>query len=157
MVPILHILAFLDFTNFPKPWLSIYRLNIKVHSSLFIDLKQWFLTFLAPWTPKSKTKVPWTPKLSITTTWGPLNHYKIGVNGYITLLLWSSRTPQALSTDPLGICGPPVKNLWSKRMNQSWTWKRKNDFFLQINSKEKYLLLIYHHRYRGRCYKEIYS
>ncbi len=38
--------------------------------------------------------------MSITTTCVPLNHFKRGLNGYITLLLWSSRTPYALSTVP---------------------------------------------------------
>jgi len=33
------------------------------------QVRQWFLTFQAPWTPKS-------------TTCGPLNHFERGINGY---------------------------------------------------------------------------
>ena len=64
-------------------------------------LDQWFLTFFAPWTPKSQ-KMSMDTKLSKCTTCGPLNTYKRGLKGYTTSIVYTSRTPW-------GSMGPRLK------------------------------------------------
>ena len=55
--------------------------KLKNFHSKQIPLNKCFLTFFAPWTPKSKKKYPLTPKLSKCTTGGPLNTCKRGLKG----------------------------------------------------------------------------
>ena len=66
-------------------------------------LEQWFVTFFAPWTPKSQKKILRTPNLSKYTSGGSLNSCKKERVYYFTFAIFAG------SLDPLP--GPPVKNL----------------------------------------------
>ena len=65
-----------------------------------LPLRQWFLTFFCSMDPSKSKKFPRTPRLLKRNTGGPLITCKRGSIRVQTLLLWSSRTPWTLSTDP---------------------------------------------------------
>ena len=72
---------------YDKKWKEKLRCPLTLNLIEANPLKQWFLTFFAP------NIFPWTPKLSKCNTCGTFNTSKRGLEGYNTLLLWSSWIP----------------------------------------------------------------
>jgi len=86
--------------------------------------------------------------VSITTTCGPLNPFKRGINGFITLLLWSLRTPPKPSLRTpwaLGVHGHRLRTYALCKLMLSLKQSNKSDLklFCHFTFQETCLRIYY--------------